>query len=387
MGVVYRATHLLLERPVALKLIAPSLARNPAFRSRFEREWRLLATLEHPNVIPIYEAGEVHDRPYLSMRWVSGGDLAARLRGTAGLAPGVALALLSQVAAALDAAHERGVVHRDIKPGNVLIEGERVWLTDFGAGKDLDARDTRTATGQWVGTVDYVAPELLDGATATPRADVYSLGCLLFETLTGRVPFPRETDVATLWAHRFEPPPSTTETRASLPERLDDVLRRALAKDPAERPASAGELIRAARAAVAERPAGQPTRVPEHAPAAAGRRRRWPLAVAAALLLGAGLGTGLALSGGGGSPPRAAAPTATSKPPRVERVPLGSHVTTGRVVVTPSFVFVGDGPQRRVIAVIASSRQVYKRIKLRSPPHDMGLSDDGKHLWAVLEDG
>ena len=158
-------------------------------------------------MIPIYEAGEVDGRPYLSLRWVTGGDLAARLRGTAGLEPGVALDILGQVAAALDAAHARGVVHRDVKPANVLLEGGHAWLTDFGAGKDLEARDTRTATGHWLGTVDYVAPELLDGAQASPRSDVYSFGCVLFETLTGRVPFPRETEVATLWAHRFQPPP------------------------------------------------------------------------------------------------------------------------------------------------------------------------------------
>src|SRR4051812_19240786 len=249
MGVVYRATHLLLERTVALKLIASSFAANPAFRSRFEREWRLLAALEHPNVIPIYEAGEVEGRPYLSMRWGSGGDLAARLRGTTGLEPAVALDVLSQVAAALDAAHARGVVHRDVKPANVLLEGDHAWLTDFGAGKDLAARDTRTATGHWLGTVDYAAPELLDGAPATAAADVYSLGCVLYECLTGRVPFPRETEVATLWAHRHAEPPSTRGP-------VDSPLHRALAKDPADRPDSAGELIRAARAALAEPRAG-----------------------------------------------------------------------------------------------------------------------------------
>src|SRR3954447_7149845 len=283
MGVVYRATHIVLERTVALKVIAPGLARNPAFRARFEREWRLLAGLDHPNVIPIYEAGEEEGRPYLSMRWVAGGDLAQRLHGTTGLEPAVAIDILGQVAAALDAAHERGVVHRDIKPGNVLIEGERVWLTDFGAGKDLDARDTRTASGQWVGTVDYVAPELLDGQTATPRSDVYSLGCLLFETLTGQVPFPRENDVARLWAHRFAPPPATSEVRSSLPARLDGVLKRALAKDPAERPASAGELMRAARAATLTPPPGKETYVPDApltAPPPSPRRRAAVIAAA-----------------------------------------------------------------------------------------------------------
>ena len=284
MGVVYRATHIRLGRTVALKLIAPALARDAGFVSRFEREWRLLAALEHPNVIPIYEAGEVDERPYLSMRWVSGGDLAARLHGTAGLDPQVALNLLAQVAAALDAAHARGVVHRDIKPANVLLEYEHAWLTDFGAGKDLGARDTRTSPGHWVGTVDYVAPELLDGSEATPASDVYSFGCVLFEALTGRAPFRRDTEVATLWAHRFEPPPSTTDARPGLPAELDDVLRRALAKEPAQRPASAGEVIRAARAALTTAPLGTPTVVsgePPPAPPPSSRRTSAAVAVAA----------------------------------------------------------------------------------------------------------
>src|SRR4051794_3097256 len=244
MGVVYRARHLRLDRVVALKLLPP----NP----RSEREWRLLAALDHPNVIPIYEAGEAEGHAYVVLRWIPGGVLAGGLRGPAGLDPPVALALLAQVAAALDAAHERGLVHRDVKPANILLEGDHAWLSDFGAGKDL-AAPGETRTGAWIGTVDYVAPELLDGAPATPRSDVYSLGCVMFECLTGRVPFPRESDMATLWAHRHEPPPSTGER---LPAALDAVVRRALAKDPAERPASAGELIRAARAALSAPPAG-----------------------------------------------------------------------------------------------------------------------------------
>ncbi len=384
MGVVYRATHLLLERTVALKLIAPSLASNPAFRSRFEREWRLLAALDHPNVIDIYEAGEFEGRPYLCMRWVEGGDLSQRLRGTTGLEPQVALDILGQVAAALDATHERGVVHRDIKPANVLLDGERVWLTDFGAGKDLEGRDTRTATGQWVGTVDYVAPELLDGKTATPRSDVYSLGCVLFEALTGHVPFERENDVATLWAHRFEPPPKSSEVRAGLPRALDDVLRRALAKEPSERQASAGELIRAARAAAVLRPEGKVTRVGDAAPAA---RRGVPIAaavVAAVLLLAAGVAAGFALGDGDEEPTAAGT---SLKAPFVEKIDLGENVTPGAVVVGTSWVFVGDGPNREVIVVIPNSRNVFKRIKLRAPPHDMGLSRDGDHLWVALEGG
>jgi hypothetical protein len=387
MGVVYRATHMRLERTVALKLIAPGLARDAAFVSRFEREWRLLAALEHPNVIGVYEAGEVDGRLYLSLRWVSGGDLAARLRGTAGLSPPVALSVLEQVAAALDAAHARGVVHRDLKPANVLLEGERAWLTDFGAGKALGATDTRTAPGRWIGTVDYVAPELLDGAEATPRSDVYSFGCMLFEALTGRVPFPRETEMATLWAHRFEPPPSTGEARPGLPPALDDVLRSTLAKDPAERPASAGEVVRAARAAITAPPAGATTVVIPAEPAAAAPPTRAPtapsrglagLVLAAAALVVAGI-----LLSRGDDKPQAETPRAAA--PWVERIPLGDDVTAGRVAADPSFAYITDGPNSEVIQVISSSRKVLRRIKLRSPPHDLGLSDDGKHLWVTLE--
>jgi streptogramin lyase len=413
MGVVYRATHLLLERTVALKLIAPGLAANPAFRSRFEREWRLLAALEHPNVIPIYEAGEVDGRPYLSMRWVSGGDLASRLRGTTGLDPAVALDVLSQVAAALDAAHARGVIHRDVKPANVLLEGEHAWLTDFGAGKDLAARDTRTAAGHWLGTVDYVAPELLDGAPATAAADVYSLGCVLYECLTGRVPFPRETEVATLWAHRHDAPPSTTGP-------VDPALHRALAKDPADRPACAGELIRAARAALAEPPPGAQTQpgplsvamrhkgapsggaetsgladrryspvshpAPPTAAPAAGAATSSPAAVRRALAA-AGLAiliiaavAALALHGHA-QPNRAATPP----PPLVDHISLGAHATAGRLAADPGFAYVLDPVHRQIVKVVSSSRQLGGRIKLPSPPHDVSLSPDGHHLWVTME--
>ena len=386
MGVVYRATHLLLERTVALKLIAPSLASNPAFRSRFEREWRLLAALDHPNVIDIFEAGEYEGRPYLCMRWVEGGDLAQRLRGTTGLEPKVALDILGQVAAALDAAHERGVVHRDIKPANVLLDGDRVWLTDFGAGKDLEGRDTRTATGQWVGTVDYVAPELLDGKTATPRSDVYSLGCVLFEALTGHVPFERENDVATLWAHRFQPPPKSSEVRAGLPSALDDVLRRALAKEPGRAPGERRRTDPGGAGGDRQRPAGKATRAPSDAPPA---RRGVPIAaavIAAVLLLAAGVAAGFAL--GGGDEPADASPGPRSSRRRSwRRSTSGENVTTGAVAVGTSWVFVGDGPNRQVIVVIPNSRKVFKRIKLRAPPHDMGLTSNGDNLWVALEGG
>jgi hypothetical protein len=207
------------------------------------------------------------------------------------------------------------------------------------------------------------------------------------------VPFERESDVATLWAHRFEPPPRGSEVRAGLPAALDEVLRRALAKRPADRPASAGALIRAARAAIAERPVGKATVVSDVTPVPLSpARRRVRIAAAGAgavALLGAGLVAGLALGGSQETPSQEAGGTKTvaAKPPRVERVSLGKNVTTGRVLADTGFVYVTDPPHSRLIVVISSSRQVYKRIKLRYPPHDMGLSENGRHLWLTLEKG
>src|SRR3954469_1548972 len=290
MGTVLRAVDVELERTVALKLVDPALARDQAFSERFRREWRLLAALDHPHVIPIYGAGEHDGRLYLVMRWVRGGDLAQRLAGTTGLDPALAVDIISQGASALDAAHERGAGHRDVKPGNVLLEDGHAWLSDFGAGKDLARADTATAPGRWIGTVDYVAPELLDGAPAAARADISSLACVLFGALTGRPPFRRETEVATLWAHRHDPPPSTSELRAILPRDVDKVLARALSKDPAKRPASAGELARATRAALAALPPGAETKVGVVAPPAPPSRRLRAGLVAAGLALGLAAG-------------------------------------------------------------------------------------------------
>ncbi len=255
MGVVYRAMQLALDRQVALKLLTPELAEDDAFRERFQRESRLLAATDHPNVITIYEAGEHDGRLFIAMRYVPGTDLRALLRNDGKLGLGRGTALLAQVADALDAAHGRGLIHRDVKPANILIEkrdgGEHAYLTDFGLTKSVGSEGGGlTATGQFVGTVDFIAPEQVMGQPVDARADVYALGCVLFSMLTGSVPFERDSDVAKIFAHVNDPCPSLLEALPEAPAELDAVVRRALEKDPDDRFPSAGDLGRAAVAAV-----------------------------------------------------------------------------------------------------------------------------------------
>jgi streptogramin lyase len=252
MGVVYRSVHLALNRVVALKLIAPELAEDPEFRERFKRESETAASLDHPNVIPIYTAGEDSGRLYVTMRFVEGTDLREMIALQGRLEPRQAARIVSQVAAALDAAHARGLVHRDIKPANVLIggSGEHAYLTDFGLTKQAASQSGLTRTGTIVGTMDYIAPEQLQGGQVDARADVYALGCVFFQTLTGEVPFPRETEPAKMWAHMSEEAPSLRDVAPQLPAPLDAALRRAMAKDPGDRFLSAGDLGRAGMAAV-----------------------------------------------------------------------------------------------------------------------------------------
>jgi serine/threonine-protein kinase len=250
MGVIYRATELRLGRPVALKLIATEQASDPDVRSRFEREARLTAAIDHPNVIPVYAAGEEDGHLYLVMRYVPGTDLQALLRREGRLAPARAASVVAQVADALDAAHAAGLVHRDVKPANVLIADEHVYLSDFGITRVQSAETRITDSGGWIGTVDFMAPEHLRGEPTDARADVYGLGCVLYTALTGTPPFRRETVPATITAHLHEPPPRPSEA-LGVPETFDTVIARALAKDPSRRYPSAGDLGRAARAAAA----------------------------------------------------------------------------------------------------------------------------------------
>jgi len=254
MGVVYRATQLVLQRPVALKLIATEVAHDASFRERFKRESQLAASIDHPNVIPIYEAGEVDGSLFLAMRYVEGTDLGALVAAEGTLAPARAVGIVAQVAAGLSAAHALGLVHRDVKPANVLIaagEDEHVYLADFGLTKHASSAPGLTKSGMFVGTLDYSAPEVIRGEGADPRADVYALGCVLFHCLTGRPPFVRDSEVATMYAHLHDaaPAPSTIAGAAAV---LDAVVAKALAKDAGERYATAAELGRAARAAIGD---------------------------------------------------------------------------------------------------------------------------------------
>jgi hypothetical protein len=261
MGVVYRATDVALERAVALKLLAPELAADESFRRRFTAESKVAASLDHPNVIPIYHAGEHEGVLYLAMRFVAGEDLRRRMQRVGRLEPAAAARLIAQIGSALDSAHERGLVHRDVKPANVLLNShDHAYLSDFGLTKRLASETIETRAGQILGTLDYIAPEQIRGDEVGPFTDVYALGCLTVHVLTGRVPFPIETDEARLWAHLSEPPPAVSARCPDLPRGLDGVVARAMAKEPTLRYASAGALAEAVAAAVAipQRPAPAP---------------------------------------------------------------------------------------------------------------------------------
>jgi hypothetical protein len=294
MGVVYRAYDLRLKRPVAVKLIAPSLALDERFRERFERETELVMSLEHPNVVPIYDAGEVDGRVYLAMRLVDGTDLGALLRAEGALQPARAITICMQIASALDAAHARGLVHRDVKPSNVLLDsGEHVYLADFGLSRRLGDQVGESGQDRSLGTPAYVAPEQLEGLAIDGRADVYSLGCLLYECLTGERVFPRDSRLAEAWAHLEEEPPRPSRRRPELPDTVDNVISRALTKEPEERYPTCGALVAAAESALGLR---RPPRL----------GRRATVAIAAAVVA---LATSLAITlvvlhaGGSAAPP------------------------------------------------------------------------------------
>jgi serine/threonine protein kinase len=255
MGVVYRAEHLNLRRRAAIKIIAPDLAESEGFRERFTREARIAAALEHPNIVTVYDIEPVGDSIQMVMSWIEGEDLQRVLEREGALAPDRAARLLDQMAAALDHAHLRDhpVLHRDIKPSNIMIgPHERAILTDFGIAR-LIGDVSLTQTGQMVGTPAFMAPEVVQGVEADARADVYALGVVLYQMLTGQAPFRAETPLALLHAHVHTPPPAPRTVVPGLPPAVDQVLLRALAKDPAARFQTAGELARAFRAALDRR--------------------------------------------------------------------------------------------------------------------------------------
>jgi hypothetical protein len=279
MGILYLALEPGLERRVALKLIAPEAATDEVFARRFAEESRIAASIEHPNVVPIYAAGEEEGVPWIAMRYVAGSDLGRRLAQVGRLDPEQAVALISQVGNGLDAIHAAGLVHRDVKPANVLLGGEpgsaHAYITDFGVARNVVTESGLTQTGRFVGTLDYVAPEQISGEEIDARVDVYALGCLLHKLLTGEVPYPREGEAARLYAHLHDPPPAPSLRIPSLPTALDDVVIRAMSKPPEDRYPSAGDLGRAAEAALAGAAVAMPERTVATG-AAATRERESP---------------------------------------------------------------------------------------------------------------
>jgi Protein kinase domain len=363
MGVLYLAVEPGLERRVALKLIAPEAATDDIFARRFAEESRIAASIEHPNVMPIYAAGEEGGIPFIAMRYVSGSDLGRRLAREGRLEPAVATALIAQVGNGLDAIHAAGLVHRDVKPANVLLSetgGEdHAYITDFGVARNVATESGLTQTGRFVGTLDYVAPEQISGAAVDARADVYALGCLLFKLLTGEVPFPRDAEAARLYAHLNDPPPAPSLYATAVSMALDDVVIRAMSKTPDDRYPSAGDLGRAAVAALsgsrpelpertvatgaaatrttdttapAAEPAGEPTaatrRPGEEGNSASLVRRRTPLLAAVGLAalaivaaLAIALGGGDGDSGDGSNTQEVKAADPGSKPAKADTAP------------------------------------------------------------------
>lgn len=350
MGVVYRATQLALERPVALKVIAAELAGKEGFRERFLRESRLAASLDHPSVVPVYDAREEDGELIVAMRLIEGGDLRKLIDREGPLAPARTVALLSQVAEALDAAHAAGIVHRDVKPHNILVEGERAYLSDFGLAKAFEGTGAGSGASI-VGTVEYMAPEQWRGERAGPAADVYSLGCVLFEALTGIVPYARKA----------------ADTEPEMPRGIGAVIERAVSKDPADRYANAGELIEAARGCQGDTPAAtlvlserpeQPTLRLGSSPAESVGLSRWRRPIAGAFLFWFLGGIGavialvalvIALLGGDG--------VSVSSPVAVADPPL-------RLAVGPRTVWVTSAADGTLSGIDPDTRRVISRLRV-----------------------
>jgi YVTN family beta-propeller protein len=388
MGAVYRALEEGLGRKVALKVIAPELAHGERFRERFLRESRIAASLDHPHVIPIYLAGEEQGLLFLAMRYVEGTDLARLVAEEGALEPGRALAILSQVAEALDAAHEQGLVHRDVKPSNVLIASaagrEHCYLGDFGLTKRTGSLSGVSAAGEIVGTLEYVAPEQITGAGLDARADVYSLGCVLYQCLTGQPPFPRATDVALLWAHVHEEPQPACKLRPGLPRAIDAVLSRALAKEPERRQGSAGELIAESRATLGveerrprkTREPGRPKRMLKH--------RRGLAALAAVLVTAAAAAALVVLLTGGEPAPVVVAPNSVavidpSSNRVVNTITVGSQPSA--IASGAGAVWVANVEDQTLSRIDPQTRRVTRTVSLEGTP--TGVAAGGSGVWVV----
>ena len=252
MAVVYRASDKRLNRHVALKILAPELASDAGYQQRFLREMRAAAAVDHPNIVPVFDAGEADGALFIAMRYVDGQDVRTMLETEPRLSAARVCHLVAQAASALDAAHARGLVHRDVKPGNMLIgraQPDHLYLSDFGLSKQRVSSEPLTLTGQFMGTLDYMAPEQIEGKPIDGRADLYALACTAFEILAGQPPFQRDAGLAVMWAQLSAPVPSLLALRPDLPPAVDQVMATALAKNPDGRYPSCTAFARALAAA------------------------------------------------------------------------------------------------------------------------------------------
>jgi ABC-type transport system substrate-binding protein len=394
MGAVYLAEETASGRRVALKLLLSELARDERFRARFLRETELAARLDDPHAVPIVASGDAEGTLYLAMEYVEGSDLRKLLRSDGRLEPERALSLVAQIASALDAAHAAGLVHRDVKPGNILVaqsdEGETAFICDFGLARHVSSVSSLTSDRGFVGTIDYVPPEQIEGGTIDARADVYSLGCVLYECLAGAAPFDRDSELSVLFAHLNDPPPRITELRPELPAAFDTFFATALAKSPDDRFATCGELARAARAALAGK-----TFVRRKL------RRRRALVTAAALVVAGAVAAVLATEGAHAH--RGAAPTQVlqlapsalnlvdARTHRVvDRVDLGTKVpvadTSWDAVFTKHAAWVLIGSQQRLLRIDLRTRKVTtsKTFKKWYPG---AITSSGNSVWVAQDSG
>jgi DNA-binding beta-propeller fold protein YncE/predicted Ser/Thr protein kinase len=407
MGVVYRATHLGLERPVALKVIARELADRDGFRERFLRESRLAARLDHPSVVPVYDSREVDGELVVAMRLIEGGDLRTLIDRAGPLAPQRALHLLGQVADALDAAHAAGIVHRDVKPHNILVEGDHAYLSDFGLAKAFDESGASDSASV-VGTAHYMSPEQWRGDSIGPAADVYSLGCVLYEALTGIAPFVR----------------AEADTEPEMPQGVEEAVRRATAKDPVDRYRSTGELIAAARAgagsevrptAVLSDDRSERTTVPNASQGWFGLRGRraalWIFSGFAVIAIAIAVAVLLLLGSEG---PSVSAPISVGTPPlRITADGQGAWVTSERdgtvtrldpdsgkrlrqvtlargisgVAIGSKWLWVTDPRRHQLLRLNLKTLRQQQAIPIPGAPGPIALSADPPRVWVADEDG
>ncbi|MGH2925854.1 MAG: protein kinase domain-containing protein, partial [Solirubrobacterales bacterium] len=391
MGIVYRARHLALDRECALKLISPTLSGDPRFHERFQRESRLAASLRHPNVVQVDHAGEDAGILYLAMRLIEGSDLRRIVEADGPIELERTAKILGGVAAGLDAAHARDLIHRDVKPANILIEAtngdEHVFLTDFGVSRTAGKGGTVTSSGELLGSPDYMAPEQIAGARVDHRVDIYALGCVLHFALTGEPPFPRDNDVAKLFAHGNGPRPRPSELVPSLPVGIDRVVAQAMAVSPERRYENAGQLAadleRVARGAepLAAEVSGAERSFPDRAVTRRlrrpRRRLRWVIVALAAALVAGAVAAAVALIGGGGG---SEAVPANPLPRAVDTINVGSG--PNRLAVAPSRLWVASSGASALYAInLDDDQQARSPVPTGGSPIAVGV---GFHsVWAL----